>query len=212
VIEVDHHINAVRRTVGDRTLEEGEVRVITISRSYPTGAEDLWDACTNAERLPRWFAPVSGDLRLGGTFSIEGNAGGTILTCEPPTRFTATWECAGMNPSWIELTIIAEDEEQSRFELSHIVPVDDHWEQFGPGAVGVGWDLAVLGLAMYLCSGQAVDREFSATFHLTDDGRAYISRSSEAWREAGVVGGADPGWSTLAADRTAAAFSGEVGS
>jgi hypothetical protein len=36
VIDVDHHVNAVRRTVGNRTLEEGEVRVITISRSYPT--------------------------------------------------------------------------------------------------------------------------------------------------------------------------------
>ena len=41
MIEVDHHINAVRRTVGDRTLEEGEVRVVTISRSYPIGAGDL---------------------------------------------------------------------------------------------------------------------------------------------------------------------------
>lgn len=210
MIEVDHHINAVRRTVGDRTLEEGEVRVVTISRSYPIDAGDLWDVCTNAERLPRWFAPVSGGLRLGGSFSIEGNAGGTILTCEPPTGFTATWECAGMNPSWIELTIIAEGEVQSRVELSHIVPVDDHWEQFGPGAVGVGWDLALLGLAVYLGSGEAVDREFAATFHLSDDGRTYISQSSDAWREAGIVGGADPAWSTLAAERTAAVFSGEV--
>lgn len=63
---------------------------------------------------------------------------------------------------------------------------------------------------MYLGSGEAVDREFAATFHLSDDGRTYISQSSDAWREAGIVGGADPAWSTLAAERTAAVFSGEV--
>lgn len=210
MIDVDHHVNAVRRTVGSKTLEAGEVRVITISRSYPTDADDLWDACTNDERLPRWFAPVSGDLRLGGTFAIEGNAFGTILTCEPPTCFTATWECEGRNLSWIELTVVAEGDNQSRFELSHIVPVDDHWEQYGPGAVGVGWDLALLGLAMYLDSGEAVDRAFAETFHVSDEGRAYIDQSSVAWRTTGIASGADPSWSALASDRTKAAFLGEV--
>jgi uncharacterized protein YndB with AHSA1/START domain len=209
VIDVDHHVNTTRRSVGSRTLKEGEVRVITISRSYPTDAEDLWDACTNAERLPRWFAPVSGDLRLGGTFAIQGNASGRILTCQPPTSFTATWECEGRNLSWIELTVVAEGHDQSRFELSHIVPIDDHWEQYGPGAVGVGWDLALLGLAMHLGSGEAVARQFAETFHVTDDGRAYIGRSSAAWREAGIASGADPAWLTLASDRSEAAFLGE---
>ena len=30
--------------------------------------DDVWDACTNPERIPRWFLPVSGDLRLGGRY------------------------------------------------------------------------------------------------------------------------------------------------
>jgi hypothetical protein len=28
--------------------------------------------------------PISGELRVGGSFQLEGNAGGEILTCEPP--------------------------------------------------------------------------------------------------------------------------------
>jgi hypothetical protein len=63
MIDVTEEINAIRRTVGTRTLEAGEARVITVSRSYATTLDDLWDACTNAERIPRWFLPVSGDLR-----------------------------------------------------------------------------------------------------------------------------------------------------
>lgn len=54
---------------------------VTLSQSYRTGVDDLWDACTAPERLARWFTPVSGDLRLGGRYQIEGNASGTIETC-----------------------------------------------------------------------------------------------------------------------------------
>ena len=79
MIDVDHQINAVRRTVGDRTLEAGEARVVTISQSYATDAADLWDACTNIDRIPRWFLPITGDLRVGGHYALEGNANGTIL-------------------------------------------------------------------------------------------------------------------------------------
>ena len=29
-------------------------------------------------------SPISGDLRLGGRYQLQGNAGGEILVCEPP--------------------------------------------------------------------------------------------------------------------------------
>ena len=41
MIDVTHQINAVRRSVGTRVLEAGEARVVTISQSYDTDAEDL---------------------------------------------------------------------------------------------------------------------------------------------------------------------------
>ena len=117
MIDVTHQINTVRRTVGTRTLEAGEARVVTISQSYDTDAADLWDACTNIERIPRWFLPVAGDLQVGGQYQLEGNANGTILTCDPPRAFTATWECGG-DVSWIEVQITSEGSHRSRFELA----------------------------------------------------------------------------------------------
>jgi uncharacterized protein YndB with AHSA1/START domain len=71
-IDVNHQINAVRRTVGTRVLEAGEAKVVTVSQSYPTDPDDLWDACTNIERIPRWFLPISGELRVGGKYQLEG--------------------------------------------------------------------------------------------------------------------------------------------
>ena len=70
MIDVTQQINAVRRTVGTRVLEAGQARTVTISRTYGAAIEDVWDACTNAERIPRWFLPVSGDLRLHGRYQL----------------------------------------------------------------------------------------------------------------------------------------------
>ena len=66
MIDVKHQISEVRRTVGGRVLEAGEARVVTISQADEGSLDDGWDACTNPERIARWFLPVSGDLRLGG--------------------------------------------------------------------------------------------------------------------------------------------------
>jgi uncharacterized protein YndB with AHSA1/START domain len=127
MIDVTHQISAVRRMVGSRTLDAGEARVVTISQAYDTDADDLWDACTDIERIPRWFLPIRGDLTVGGHYQLEGNAHGTILTCDPPRAFSATWEY-GDAVSWIEVRIADEGTGRSRFELNHICHIDDHWE------------------------------------------------------------------------------------
>jgi Activator of Hsp90 ATPase homolog 1-like protein len=105
--DVTQQINEVQRKVGTRVLEAGEARTVTISRTYAAAIEDVWDACTNAERIPRWFLPVSGDLRPGGRYQLEGHAGGTIERCDPPASFLATWEYGG-EVSWIEVRLTAE--------------------------------------------------------------------------------------------------------
>jgi uncharacterized protein YndB with AHSA1/START domain len=104
VIDVIHEISGVDRRIGSRTLEAGTARALTISRVYDTPLEDLWDACTNPERIPRWFLPISGDLRPGGHYELEGNASGTIERCDAPHRLDATWEYGGQI-SWIELRL-----------------------------------------------------------------------------------------------------------
>src|SRR5829696_5696148 len=115
-IDVGRHLGAVQRTVGFEKRDGRDVRVVRLSRTYDAPVEDVWDACTNAERIPRWFLPISGDLRVGGRYQFEGNAGGTIERCDPPRSVEATWEFGG-DVSWVQLRLIPEAEGRTRLEL-----------------------------------------------------------------------------------------------
>jgi uncharacterized protein YndB with AHSA1/START domain len=210
VIDVAHQISAVQRRVGSRVLEAGDARTVTVSQVYDADLEDLWDACTNPERIPRWFLPVTGDLRVGGRYQLEGNASGEILRCDPPQGFDATWEY-GDEVSWIELRLTPEPGGRTRFTLEHIAHVDDErWAEFGPGAVGVGWDLAVIGLVLHLAGGCApVDPAEVAAWSASDEGRRFMALASDEWREASVAAGTKPDAAREAADRTTAFYTGE---
>lgn len=208
MIDVAHQISAVRRRVGTRLLEAGEARVVTIGQAYDTEPEDLWEAVTTADRLARWFIPVSGDLRVGGRYQIEGNAEGTVERCDPPKGFFATWEFGG-EVSWIDVRVLPEPEGRSRLELDHIAHVgDERWAQFGPGAVGVGWDLGLVGLSRHLSGAPALDPAAAEAWSVSDEGRLFITSSSEGWYKAQVAAGADPAAARAAADRTAAFYTG----
>jgi uncharacterized protein YndB with AHSA1/START domain len=208
MIDVTQEISAVRRAVGSRTLEAGEARIVTVGRTYPAALEDVWDACTNPERIPRWFMPVSGDLREGGRYELEGNASGTIQRCDPPRAFDATWEYGGQ-VSWIEVRLTAEDAERTRFELEHIAHVEDEfWDQFGPGAVGIGWDLGLLGLGMHLASGEPVDRDAVNAWMASEEGIGFVTLASEGWRAASVAAGTPEEAARGAADRSTAFYTG----
>jgi uncharacterized protein YndB with AHSA1/START domain len=208
-IDVDHHISQIRRVLGTRILDAGAARVLTASRVYATDPADLWDACTNPDRIPRWFLPVGGDLRLGGRYSLEGNAEGTVEECEPPHRFAATWEYGG-EVSWIEVKISDEGDGRARFTLEHVAHVSDElWARFGPGATGVGWDLGILGLSLYLDSGsEAVDPAEIEVWMASDDGKRFVHASSAEWKEASVAAGTDPAEAETAAERTTAFYIG----
>ena len=205
MIDVTQQINAVRRQVGTRVLEAGEARVVNISQTYDAALDDVWDACTNPERIPRWFLPISGDLRLQGRYQLEGNAGGTIERCDPPKGFAATWEYGG-DVSWIEVRLSPDPEGGTRFELEHTAHVDEKWAEFGPGAVGVGWDMGLVGLGAYLSSGQAVDPQQGAAWAASDEGKQFMSLCSERWYDANVAAGTDEAEARAAADRTTAAY------
>jgi uncharacterized protein YndB with AHSA1/START domain len=205
VIDVVQQINAVTRRVGAHRVEGGESRTVTISQTYDADVEDLWDACTNPERIPRWFLPVTGDLEVGGKYQLEGNAGGTIQECEPPRRLAVTWEF-GDTVSWVEVTLTAEAGDRTRFELAHTLDVDDQWNSYGPGAVGVGWDLAVSGLRLHLVSGEAVDSDEFMAWSASDEGKQFATQASESWRHANVEGGAGVAEARAQADATTTAY------
>ena len=208
MIDVQHEINAVERRVGSRVMPAGQARTVTITRTYKAPVEDVWDAVTSKERIPRWFLPISGELRVGGHYQLEGQAGGTIERCDPPRGFFATWEFGG-EVSWIELRLTAAAPGQTRFELEHIAHVDDErWAQFGPGAVGVGWDMGLMGLGTHLATRQSVDPNAAANWLASEDGRRFVADSSRAWGEASIAAGTDPEAARAAAERTTAFYTG----
>jgi uncharacterized protein YndB with AHSA1/START domain len=211
MIDVDHQISAVERSVGDRVLEAGTARVVTVSQVYDATLEELWDACTSAERIPRWFMPISGDLRLGGRYQLEGNAGGTIERCDPPRSFAATWEYGG-EVSWIETRLEPDGDSRTRLTLEHVAHVDDErWLQYGPGAVGVGWDLAFVGLGLYLATGEPNDPARSAAWMGSPEGVEFVTRSSRGWADASIATGTDAGEARAAEERTTAFYTGVEG-
>jgi uncharacterized protein YndB with AHSA1/START domain len=204
-----HEISSVERRVGERVLPAGDARVLAISRVYDTDVHDLWDACTSPERIPRWFLPITGDLRVGGRYQLEGQAGGTIQECEPPHRLAATWEYGG-EVSWIELRLAPVGDGRTRLQLEHTAHVDDaRWAQFGPGAMGVGWDLLLAtGLVRYLSTRAPVDPQAAAAWTMFDDGREFISQSSAAWAAASIAAGMDREVARAAAERITAFYTG----
>lgn len=211
MIDVTKYVPTVERGVGERTVDATEARTVTLSRVYDTSVEDLWEACTDAERIARWFAPVSGELRLGGRYQVEGNAGGTVTACDPPHAFDATWEFGG-GTSWIEVRVHPEPDGRARLELVHIAEVgEDIWEQFGPGAVGIGWDLGLMGLHLHLSSGEPVDREAVEAWGSSEEGVAFMTASNDGWCDAFVAAGADPADARARADRTIAFYTGAEG-
>jgi uncharacterized protein YndB with AHSA1/START domain len=203
--DVNREITATARQV--RAGAPGEERVAVLERTYGTNVEDLWDACTNPERIPRWFLPVSGDLQAGGRFQLEGNAGGTIERCDPPTGLRATWEFGGAI-SWIELRLTAVNADTTQFELAHIVRADDTtWARFGPGAVGIGWELGLSGLARHL-AGEVLDAAAAQAWVTSEEGRRFVAESSQRWRAAAAAAGTEPDTAAAWAARTAAFYTG----
>ncbi|MFS0728238.1 SRPBCC domain-containing protein [Paenibacillus sp. 1P07SE] len=198
-------IGAATRSVSEAFIKQGKpVRTITLERSYATSTDDLWDAVTNPVRLARFFSPVSGELKLGGRYQIEGNAEGTITDCVPPTNFAATWELGG-ELSWIEIRIDSEAHDRSRLSLSHICPVDEHWETYGPGAGGVGWDLTLLGLYAHLTI-TGFDQEDGIALMVSEEGRSFMVQASELWGQAAIAAGTPQAAAVTAMNRTTAFY------
>lgn len=201
-------LDGVERAVSSRLADGRPANVVRIRQTYAASRDDVWDACTNPERIPRWLMPITGDLRLGGTYQLHGNAGGTILACEPGQALAITWEYGG-EVSWVDVTLSGPDAGPTTLTVEHAAPADDpRWKEFGPGAVGIGWDLMVLGLAQHLTGLASITPEKALEWTASEEGRAFMTASGERWCEAHVAGGEPPQQAQAAADRTLVAYTG----
>lgn len=201
-------IGAVTREMRSEMYEGKGAKVVVASRTYDTDIDDLWDAISNPERLPRWFALVTGELKLGGKYQVQDNASGTITRCEPPRELALTWEFGG-GVSWVEVRLSAEGD-ATRLELRHIAHPEEHWEKFGPGAVGVGWELGLMGLSHHIADPSAAKPpESDPAWFVSDDAKRFIRLSCEGWRDTAIAGGAEAVWAAESAERTRKFYSGE---
>jgi uncharacterized protein YndB with AHSA1/START domain len=177
MIDIANQLAAIYREVSERPGEGGEDVAVLIRRSYDAEIEDVWDAITDPDRMKRWFLPVSGDLRAGGTFQLEGNASGDILSCEPPRLLRVTF---GAPNSIVELRLTS-DGNATVLELEHTVPKAMAQSVAGALYVGPGWDGAFLGLDLYL-RGEAPEDPVAAAG--SPEVQAFSKESVHAWTAA----------------------------
>lgn len=196
-----------------RQVHSGErggaaTKVAIIRSAFPTSQTDLWDAITSEARIPQWFLPIDGELRAGGQYQTEGNAGGRIEACEAPDSFAVTWEYAGQL-SWLRVEL-ARVEHAAELTLHHEAPVGDgeFWKQYGPGATGVGWELALLSLRAYVDAPAAFDPSEVQAWSESAAAHPFIQRVAQAWADAAIQDGDDPTAAKAAAIRTYAFYTG----
>jgi hypothetical protein len=132
---------------------------------------------------------------------------GTSWSCAGSTarRLAVTWEFGG-DVSLVTVDL-APDEDGTELTLRHVVGDNDHWATYGPGAVGVGWELALLGLALHLRTGGSGDdaRDFTSGA----EGQAFMRRRTADWGVAHAASGAPAETADAAAARTSAAYAPE---
>jgi len=207
MIDIVTEINATRRAVEAGRGGSDQDRSVRLRRRYDAPVEDVWDACTSPERIARWFLPVSGNLRPGGSYQLEGNAGGEILRCELPRLLPLTWVFGDAPTSEVGVRLSPGDHDDTVLELEHSMSVTPLWDKFGPGAVGVGWDGALLGLSLHLSGQATTDRQ---EWPRSPDGREFYTRSSQAWGAAHEAAGATAAEAGAAAENTARFYTGET--
>jgi uncharacterized protein YndB with AHSA1/START domain len=164
-----------------RRIPAGEARVAVFTRTYDAPIEDVWDACTNPDRLRRWYVPVTGDLRVGGNFQQVNMGSGTILICEAPQLLKVS---LGGGADEIELRLSSRPEDgATTLELQHATTLDSH-EIGGQSydaifCMGGGYYPRLLALDQHL-RGTLPDDYDSTAFHLNPDMRSTIERGSAA--------------------------------
>jgi uncharacterized protein YndB with AHSA1/START domain len=193
MIDIVREIEATQREVRRGAIAGADGWAIQLQRTLNAPIDDVWDAFTSPERIGRWFLPISGDYRLGGHYQFEGNAGGEIVECDRPNRLKVTWvygDPGGAPPSEVVVSLTPEGDERTllRFEHTAVVP-EEFWGQYGPGAVGAGWDGGLLGLTLHLAGGSVAD---PMAWQVSEEGREFYTRSAAAWGAASTAAGEDP--------------------
>lgn len=209
--DITSWIEDTNREIGSQETPEGEARVVRMRRRYDAPIEDVWDACTDPDRIVRWFLPVSGDLREGGRYSLEGNASGEIVRCAPPRLLKLTWEYGG-GSSDVEVRLSPGGDGETVIDLAHgpvpkTVEVDGRQldivlndDETGVWGLGTGWEMGLYALDAYL-RGEMPDGPAAENFDENDpEMLALGKRMGQAWEAVVKAEGTTPPTTTSTDD------------
>lgn len=201
-------LDAVERTL-DLIGDAGHVSMRqSLERGIEASAPEVWAALSRPERLAQWFGGVSGTLEPGGVYAINDGAAGTVLECAAPHRLALTWEHGG---STSDVVVEVESRDHgAAVRLLHVAEIPaETWAEFGAGASGVGWDLALLSLQRHLEEGAAEPLETTAWIE-SQEARAFLADSARRWGDVSIEAGWDAAETRAAAERTRAFYTGEL--
>ncbi|BCB88522.1 SRPBCC family protein [Phytohabitans suffuscus] len=175
-------LKTVHRGVSAEDTDAGRARTVLVRRSFDAPVDDVWDAITNPERLARWFFPVTGELRAGGKYQLEGNAGGEIRQCEQPHLLVVTWEFDGGGSTDLRVRLVPGADGATVVELEHtaVLPFDDETWAAGIGRFAPGWDHAFQRLDSYLRGELAED---DSPTDLSPEARRLWELAGQEWVE-----------------------------
>ena len=130
--------------------------------------------------------------------------------CDPP-RGVRHHVGHGGETSWVVVSLTPQGADHTLLEVVHgVVVPEGFWTLYGPGAVGIGWDLALLGLARHLPGEESLSHENTAWM-----GRPRGSRvrgcGNDAWAEANIQGGAGRAGVAAGAEQTLAFYTAPAG-
>ena len=206
-IDVETQLTAIDRSVSFLERDGQSAAAVTLSRVIDATLLDVWGAVTSASRVPLWFLPISGELRHGGRFQLEGNAGGVIETCDYLNHIGLTWEF-GDDTSWVDIRLTHARGDRARLTLTHTSILSEFWDTYGRGdrrRVGDG-----LSRARPYTSDPDFERPDPEEFAYSADGKAMLTGSSNAWGQAAIVAGTDADKAHAAAAQTTAFYTGEA--
>jgi uncharacterized protein YndB with AHSA1/START domain len=175
------------RAIGTKLIAAGDARTAVLQRPYPASPETLWQAITDRTHLRSWFIEPRGDLRLGGTFALEGRAHGRILRCDPPRMLRVTWVYGPRHADEVEVRLTKTEGAATVVELEHASIADTAPDGVTDAllGVGVGWELAMAHLGRHLDGELPLpppDGSGSA-FQPTPEDRQLMAASARAWKE-----------------------------
>lgn len=157
MIAIASGLSETHREVGRRRIAAGQAHTAVIRRHYDVPVDDIWGACTHPGRLSRWFGPVLGDFRLGGTVILgDGENERTtcqIVHCDAPHRLAVTWMYPGRPVDEVELRLSPGTDNGTVLEVEHAsvaeVFISNDIER-GRWGVGASWEWLLDQLGTFL--------------------------------------------------------------